>query len=122
MAREAISAASASAMTLSFGAEAPRVLQQSDQQEGEDACDGVDSHLPGLCVGPQRQADQPAHDDRHTEEEERRAADPLVGGLNETVEGRAPGTGSCCGTLDLLAHAGQPMLQRSGIVGHGETR
>ena len=65
-------------------------FQQSDQQQREDACDGVNSHLPGFCIAPQRQADEPGNDDRHTDEEERRAADPLVGGLNEAVEGRAP--------------------------------
>ena len=41
--------------------------------------------------------------------EERRTADPLVDGLNEVVEGRAPGTRACGGTLDLLAHAREPM-------------
>jgi hypothetical protein len=70
----------------------------------------VNSHLPGFWIAPQRQADQPGNDDRHTDDEERRAADPLVGGLNEAVEGRAPSLGARRGTLDLLAHARQPML------------
>jgi hypothetical protein len=70
-----------------LGAATPGVLQQSDEQQREDACDSMDSHLPGLWIAPQREADEPARHNRYADEEERRAADPLVSGLNEAVEG-----------------------------------
>jgi len=107
-----------------LGAAAPSVLEQSDQQEREDACDGVDSHLPGFRIAPQRQADEPGQNDRHAGEEKWRAADPLVYGFNEVVEGRAPGAGACGGTFVLLAHAAS-LCRRSTLAwsyGHLDRR
>jgi hypothetical protein len=62
MAREAISAASASAMTLSFSYAAsalrhPAFSSSATSSSVKHACDGVDYHLPGFCIAPQWQAD-----------------------------------------------------------------